>query len=73
MLRKTSDPSGMCATTEELTPLKEIIGQERATKALKFGLEIKQPGFNIYASGLPGTGRKTAVKSFLEELATTKP
>jgi len=73
MLRKTADPSRMCATTEELTPLKEIIGQERATKALKFGLEIKQPGFNIYASGLPGTGRKTAVKSFLEELATTKP
>lgn len=73
MLRKTADPSGMCATTEELTPLKEIIGQERATKALKFGLEIKQLGFNIYASGLPGTGRKTAVKSFLEELATTKP
>lgn len=73
MLRKTTEPSRMCATTEELIPLKEIIGQERATKALKFGLEIKQLGFNIYASGLHGTGRKTAVKSFLEELSTTKP
>ncbi|MCK4933646.1 AAA family ATPase, partial [Candidatus Bathyarchaeota archaeon] len=73
MLRKTVEPSGMCATTEDLTPLKEVIGQKRATRALKFGLEIKQVGFNIYVSGLPGTGRKTAVKSFLEDVASTKP
>ena len=29
-----------CKTTENLTPLKEIIGQDRAVKALKFGLNI---------------------------------
>ena len=31
-------------TTEQISPLKEIIGQERAVRALKFGLEIKEKG-----------------------------
>lgn len=60
-------------TTKEISPLKEIIGQERAVKALKFGLEIKQTGFNIYVAGRPGTGRETAVKDFLEGFAKNKP
>jgi lon-related putative ATP-dependent protease len=62
-----------CETTQGLKPLKEIIGQERAVRALKFGLGIKERGFNVYVAGFPGTGRTTAVKSFLEELARTKP
>ena len=31
-----------CETTEDLAPIDEIIGQERAVRALKFGLEIKE-------------------------------
>jgi len=54
-------------------PIREIIGQERAVRALKFGLGIKDHGFNIYVAGYPGTGRKTAVKNFVEELAKGKP
>jgi lon-related putative ATP-dependent protease len=61
-----------CATTEALEPTEEIIGQERAKRALGFGLEIQEKGFNIYVAGLPGTGRRTAVKKFLDELAKTK-
>ncbi|MDQ1279230.1 MAG: hypothetical protein QG670_490 [Thermoproteota archaeon] len=62
-----------CATTEDLPILGGIIGQDRAVKALKFGLDIKERGFNIYVAGYPGTGRKTAVMGFLEEVAKTKP
>jgi lon-related putative ATP-dependent protease len=62
-----------CKTTKELAPLEEIIGQERAVRALKFGLGIKEKGFNIYVAGYPGTGRTTAVKNFLDEVARTKP
>ena len=62
-----------CSTTETLEPSDEIIGQERARKALRFGLEIREKGFNIYVAGIPGTGRKTAVKRLLAELAKTKP
>jgi len=73
-LRKECDPTLMrCESTEELTPLEGIIGQERAVKALRFGLDIKERGFNIYVSGYPGTGRATAVEDFLEELAKNKP
>jgi Cdc6-like AAA superfamily ATPase len=62
-----------CQTTETMRPTEEIIGQERAQKALRFGLEIQERGFNIYVAGMPGTGRRTAVRNFLDELAKTKP
>jgi lon-related putative ATP-dependent protease len=62
-----------CKTTENLIPLKGIIGQDRAVKALKFGLNIEDNGFNIFVSGHSGTGRMTGVKNFVGELAKTKP
>jgi lon-related putative ATP-dependent protease len=62
-----------CKDTSELTPLQEIIGQERALRALKFGLGIKDKGFNVYVAGYPGTGRTTAVKNFLEITAKNQP
>jgi len=72
-LRRKAEPTGMrCETTKELTPLEGIIGQERAIRALNFGLNIKERGFSIYVAGISGTGRKTAVKDFLEEIAKAK-
>jgi lon-related putative ATP-dependent protease len=62
-----------CESTQELVPSEEIVGQDRAVRALKFGLSIKERGFNIYVAGSPGSGRKTAVKAFLEEMAKRKP
>lgn len=62
-----------CKSTEELTPLSGIIGQDRAVKALQFGLRIENKGFNIFVSGMPGTGRKTAVESFIAMLAKDMP
>ena len=61
-----------CDSTEKLKPLEGIIGQDRAVKAIKLGLDIKDNGFNIYVSGIPGTGRTTAVKKFLQALAKSK-
>ncbi len=50
-----------------------IVGQDRALQALEFGLNIKSEGFNIYASGMPGTGKETAVKNFIDKIATDTP
>jgi Cdc6-like AAA superfamily ATPase len=73
-LRRVCDPASICCeTTDELESLKEIVGQDRALKALKFGLEIEQLGFNIYVAGYPGTGRTTTVRGFLESIAKSKP
>ncbi|MFX1563377.1 MAG: Lon protease family protein, partial [Promethearchaeota archaeon] len=58
-----------CRTSDELVPLQEIVGQKRAIRALEFGLEIEDLGFNVYVAGIPGTGRTTAIMGFLEELA----
>ena len=61
-----------CNSTADLEPKEGIIGQDRALSALRFGLTILKPGFNIYVSGPAGTGRTTAIKPFLEALAAEK-
>ena len=62
-----------CTASDELESLTEIIGQDRALKALQFGLDIQDQGFNIYVAGLPGTGKKTAILTYLEQKAKTMP
>jgi len=57
------------ADTSELSPVEEPIGQERAVEALDFGLRIKSPGFNIYASGPIGTGKWAVIRQKVSELA----
>ncbi|HII95812.1 MAG TPA: AAA family ATPase [Candidatus Methanofastidiosum sp.] len=70
MIRRTFDKNKLkCKSSQEVSPLEDIVGQDRALKALKFGLEIKEKGFNIFVAGFPGTGKMTAVKSFLDKLA----
>ena len=57
-------------TTDQIHPLDGVVGQERAMKALKTGLGIRDTGFNIYVSGPPGTGKMTTVSTFLKETAS---
>ena len=60
-------------TTAELEPNQKMIGQARAEKALKFGLEIETKGYNIFVCGIPGTGRTTFSKIFAREKALGQP
>lgn len=55
--------------TSELEPSKGIIGQERAVNALKFGLRIKTRGYNIYMSGMTGTGKTSYAESYIRKIA----
>jgi lon-related putative ATP-dependent protease len=73
-LRRTFDPKVLgVKTTDQLPALDgRIIGQERAVRALQFGLHISSTGFNTYVSGPPGIGKMTAIQTFLEELARRK-
>ena len=43
-----------CDSSQELTALETIVGQDRALRAMQFGLGIKEKGFNIYVSGYAG-------------------
>ncbi len=54
--------------TESINPTEEIIGQERALEAIRVGLDIESVGYNIFVTGLAGTGRFTTIKSVLKGL-----
>ncbi|MBN2899908.1 MAG: AAA family ATPase [Clostridia bacterium] len=56
-------------STEELIPLQGVIGQDRASRALDFGLSMRKRGYNIYVSGNWGSGRNSYVRLITEEKA----
>ena len=56
-------------TTEELPGLAGIIGQKRAASAMEFGLSIKRFGYNIFVSGITGTGRSSYARSIANKIA----
>jgi len=55
-------------TSDGCEPCEEIIGQDRALKAIQTGLDIRSLGYNIFITGLTGTGRLTTIKKLLEDL-----
>lgn len=56
------------STTDDVEPCDWIIGQNRAVKAIKLGLDIESVGYNIFVTGFVGTGRMTTIKHLLEKL-----
>ncbi|MBN2141527.1 MAG: AAA family ATPase [Desulfovibrionaceae bacterium] len=69
-LRWRLDPGGLpFRSTDEITALSEIIGQQRGVEAFRFGMGMARKGYNIFVSGQPGTGRLFTVKKLLGELS----
>lgn len=54
-----------CKSTKELPPIDEIVGQARAQKAVEFAMSIKEKGYNIYAIGRNGLGKRTMILRYL--------
>ena len=68
-LRWTCDPAQFdFECTEELAPLHEFIGQDRAIRAIEFGLSMEHEGYNIYLAGLTGTGKTSVAKTYIARL-----
>jgi lon-related putative ATP-dependent protease len=68
-LRWRLDPAAIpFASTDDCKPCEDIIGQERALSAIKTGLDIRSHGYNIFITGMVGTGRSTTIKQLLEKL-----
>ncbi|HOW86598.1 MAG TPA: ATP-binding protein [Candidatus Aminicenantes bacterium] len=55
-------------SSAEAEPCVEIIGQERALRAIQTGLDIKSLGYNIFITGMVGTGRTTTINQLLGQL-----
>ncbi|UCD05476.1 MAG: AAA family ATPase [candidate division WOR-3 bacterium] len=53
---------------KEVSSCEWIIGQPRAIDAIKLGLNVKYPGYNIFITGPVGTGRTTAITKLLDDL-----
>jgi hypothetical protein len=58
--------------TADMTPLEDFIGQERAVRAIEFGLGVNKPGFNIFVTGLTGTGKTSIIKAFLKKITAER-
>lgn len=53
------------ASSDELPDLDEDFAHTRAVEALRFGLDIRQPGYNLFVLGDPGSGRHAIVGRLL--------
>ncbi len=60
-------------SSSEVAPAPTIIGQDRAVQAIAFGLGMRGVGYNVFVTGLSGTGRLTTIKQFLEGRSTDQP
>ncbi len=70
----TPPPEGIISgTTAEIEPQEEIIGQDRAVKAIRRGLAMKNYGYNVYVAGTNGTGRTATALKLLEEFNIEGP
>lgn len=73
-LRWTCPPEALpFKSTKELEPLTTIVGQDRAMEAIRMGATLKSQGYNVYASGVTGTGRMTTIRKLLDEVRKDCP
>jgi len=55
-------------TTAQAQRKEGFVGQERALRALKMGVELSAPGYNIFVCGLAGTSRGGTIAQMIEKL-----
>lgn len=55
--------------TRSLEPLSDIVGQLRAQEAVRFAMAMPQGGYNVYAVGVNGLGKRTMMLRYLSRHA----
>jgi lon-related putative ATP-dependent protease len=74
VLRRRCDAGSLgFRTTEEIDESPEPFGQQRALEAARFGFGICQEGYNVFAMGPAGLGKRTVVSTLLTERAGAEP
>ncbi len=74
-LRLRVDPRQVIVdSTDKLCPITTgVVGQHRAIEAIKFGIGMPDPEYNIYVAGRVDTGATYIARAFLEEVAGKQP
>ena len=68
-LRWHCDPARIpFETTAEVEPTVNDMGQDRAMRALRMGVELKASGYNLFVCGLSGTSRGGMIVRMVEEM-----
>jgi lon-related putative ATP-dependent protease len=68
-LRWHCDPARIpFQTTAEVEPTVNDMGQDRAMRALRMGVELKASGYNLFVCGLSGTSRGGMIVRMVEEM-----
>ena len=70
-LRLSIDPNSLKVdSTKKLSPAKQgVVGQKRAIEAIKFGMGMVDPEYNIYVAGTADTGATYMARALLEDVA----
>ena len=72
-LYRACDPASLgFKTTDDVPDLDEILGQPRAVEAMRFGIDIRRQGYNIFVLGPQGAGRYTLIGEFLRRAAAAE-
>jgi ATP-dependent Lon protease len=68
-LRWRCDPSRIpFETTADAPQIEGMIGQDRALRALKLGVELDAKGYNMFVCGMAGTSRGGMIARMIKEL-----
>ena len=68
-LRWCCDPARIpFETTADAELVTDLVGQERALRALKLGVELSAPGYNIFVCGLAGTSRGGTISHVIGQI-----
>ena len=68
-LRWSCDPATIpFETTAQAELVTDLVGQERAFRALKLGVELSAPGYNIFVCGLAGTSRGGTITHVINQI-----
>lgn len=71
-LYRTCNPEDLgFDTTADIEEEIKFFGQDRASKAIDFGMNVSQSGYNIFVLGPTGTGKREIIQQYFEEKAKT--
>jgi len=60
-------------STKRIKPLNNFLGQDRARASVEAGISLPYSGYNIFAVGTAGLGKRTMIKRLLQQHAKTMP
>ncbi|MCL4859242.1 MAG: Lon protease family protein [Caldilineaceae bacterium] len=69
LYRRTDPALFEASTTADLPDAPDFIGQDRAVKAIEFGVSMSRQGYNVFALGPSGAGKFSLVRRYVERRA----